>query len=685
MRKEHLVCTLLMVLVFGICFARAKGENLKIEENIFQRQPTDVAILREVVSRVLDIRNPRASAMSLAQIADLIWKTDEGYARDLFLLSLNKLSVNEENQSSGPSISATNRRIVALIAKHDKNWAKALLDEDINKKPTTSFEIAVDLLETDPKLASDFAQQSLQFEIDRAFISFLKNLRQRDSDEADQLFLQVISHFPQQSNIDVNRFAILGTYLFTSPNLSPQDFQSVALTRVGNIFVPNITANLPNVQANLVQQYLRTAVFVINRPTNDLEERQVGYAFGRLLLPKAEEFYPSLVGELNDALGSLISLVPTELTSEEAYRNLRKKAYTSPEERIKEIDNIPDSYTRDRLFLDIVLQAWRRNDFSVARVATSKIEDMDIRGELEALILFGEGRRFIVDKKADLMRAMQVVDKLPNSLEKCLLWLGMASVAEKGGRLTLVSQALTSALESAIRLNDKNTPFLLLYISAQEKHISLHDSENILAEAVRAFNKIDKPEDLTMVHKVSLEPITLPFSLAVQGVNLDFKTSLQKILQRNITDGLQIIEGFNDSWLKGCGYVLFTKLILEKDTKETAVNNQEKVVRVGEDGIRKSAVKIVMPLYPRKSLKKRMKGVTVSEVQYDDGGNVTDVKVLQSPDPAAAKAVEVALKQWKFTPSKLEGEPVNIRGKITFYFLLDEKGRGKVENPQQFQ
>jgi hypothetical protein len=43
------------------------------------------------------------------------------------------------------------------------------------------------------------------------------------------------------------------------------------------------------------------------------------------------------------------------------------------------------------------------------------------------------------------------------------------------------------------------------------------------------------------------------------------------------------------------------------------------------------------------------------------------------------------MKQWKFKPSKLEQKPVSIRGKITFYFVIDEKGKGAVQNPKQFQ
>ena len=110
--------------------------------------------------------------------------------------------------------------------------------------------------------------------------------------------------------------------------------------------------------------------------------------------------------------------------------------------------------------------------------------------------------------------------------------------------------------------------------------------------------------------------------------------------------------------------------------------DQERVVRVGEDGIRKSAKTSVMPVYPKAS-KNRAKGVAVAELQYNGKGVVSEVSVLESPDRYTGQAVSNALWKWTFTPSKLNGKPVSIRGKLTFYFVV-ENGIGKVQNPKQF-
>lgn len=117
----------------------------------------------------------------------------------------------------------------------------------------------------------------------------------------------------------------------------------------------------------------------------------------------------------------------------------------------------------------------------------------------------------------------------------------------------------------------------------------------------------------------------------------------------------------------------------------TICGQDERIVRVGEDGIRASASKIVMPQYPESSRKKRVQGVAVAELVYSGNGDVTNVKVLESPDNDVRQAVIDAIKQWKFRPSTIKGKPLSVRGKLTFYFTIDRRGQPSVRNPKYFQ
>jgi TonB family protein len=108
-----------------------------------------------------------------------------------------------------------------------------------------------------------------------------------------------------------------------------------------------------------------------------------------------------------------------------------------------------------------------------------------------------------------------------------------------------------------------------------------------------------------------------------------------------------------------------------------------KLVRVSEMGIRRAAIKIVMPTFPEVARKRGASGVAVAELEFNAEGAVIRLQILESPDPVIKVAVAEAVQKWKFQPQTLNGEPVNIVGKLTFYYLVDGRGGGRVENPKQ--
>jgi TonB family protein len=87
-----------------------------------------------------------------------------------------------------------------------------------------------------------------------------------------------------------------------------------------------------------------------------------------------------------------------------------------------------------------------------------------------------------------------------------------------------------------------------------------------------------------------------------------------------------------------------------------------------------------MPIYPRRSLNRSSQGVVVIKLTTDIKGNVTQAKILQSPDRYISEATLHAVKRWKFKEAKHRMSLVNISGKLTFYFSI-KSGKGVVDNP----
>lgn len=105
-----------------------------------------------------------------------------------------------------------------------------------------------------------------------------------------------------------------------------------------------------------------------------------------------------------------------------------------------------------------------------------------------------------------------------------------------------------------------------------------------------------------------------------------------------------------------------------------------KKLSVHETTLRKKGIKMVIPKYPKEAIKANASGVAVSEITISEDGTVIDVKILESPHKSINASMIEALKQWKFNPFYLKGKPQKVSGKITFYFVLENK-KAKVESP----
>jgi periplasmic protein TonB len=77
----------------------------------------------------------------------------------------------------------------------------------------------------------------------------------------------------------------------------------------------------------------------------------------------------------------------------------------------------------------------------------------------------------------------------------------------------------------------------------------------------------------------------------------------------------------------------------------------------------------VEPVYPELARLAHISGAVILEATIDEEGNVADVRVLSGPmllKDAAAQAV----KQWKYSPTILNGEPIPILATVTIIFNL---------------
>jgi periplasmic protein TonB len=80
-------------------------------------------------------------------------------------------------------------------------------------------------------------------------------------------------------------------------------------------------------------------------------------------------------------------------------------------------------------------------------------------------------------------------------------------------------------------------------------------------------------------------------------------------------------------------------------------------------------LKKTQPTYPSVALQMRIEGPVELLATISKTGNITAVKILHG-DPQLARAALEAVKQWKYKPYLLDGQPVEIQTQITVNFKL---------------
>lgn len=96
----------------------------------------------------------------------------------------------------------------------------------------------------------------------------------------------------------------------------------------------------------------------------------------------------------------------------------------------------------------------------------------------------------------------------------------------------------------------------------------------------------------------------------------------------------------------------------------------QKPLRVSESQAPKQLAR-VNPIYPPIAQSARVEGIVILEATIDVSGNVVNVTVLRG-QPLLNEAAVAAVRQWKYQPHRLNGQPVPVIMTVTVNFTLKE-------------
>ena len=94
-----------------------------------------------------------------------------------------------------------------------------------------------------------------------------------------------------------------------------------------------------------------------------------------------------------------------------------------------------------------------------------------------------------------------------------------------------------------------------------------------------------------------------------------------------------------------------------------------KPLPVGGNVQESKLIRRIEPAYPEIARQARVSGTVILQVTVDEEGSVLEVKVLSGHPLLNDEAVR-AVRQWKYSPTLLNGEPVPVTASVTVIFKL---------------
>ena len=80
-------------------------------------------------------------------------------------------------------------------------------------------------------------------------------------------------------------------------------------------------------------------------------------------------------------------------------------------------------------------------------------------------------------------------------------------------------------------------------------------------------------------------------------------------------------------------------------------------------------IRRVNPIYPPEARIQRLAGLVTLDATVAEDGSVHNLKVISGPS-LLASAATTAVKQWRYSPSTLDGKPIEVQKRITIVFKL---------------
>ena len=407
------------------------------------------SLLTSLADEAGSFRDLALRARVQARAADALWNTEPENARALFRRAWDSAqSADEENSrrseeerqaviaARGSTASrqqpSMRREVLRLAARHDRELGEEFLArlEEARKQeaanapaqPTSQgtprinpddppqamaqrLSLARQLLdEGDVERALQFADPAL-YPVNTLGMNILDMLHEKNSAAADQRYLLLLGRAISDPVSDANTISLLSAYIFTP-------YMYITVRPDGNSHTRRWSEkNAPrtDISPALQNAFFRTAATVLLGPVAEPDLSSSGrlglFVIIARMLPLFEKFGNDQAPALRARLAMLANDVPEQM------RQMDSQLFTRgivPEDankdRVQEaLDRLQRAKTsdeRDRVYFEAAMAASRK-DYETARQLADKIEETELRKQLNAYLTFDALHQAIDDKKPE--------------------------------------------------------------------------------------------------------------------------------------------------------------------------------------------------------------------------------------------------------------------------------------------
>jgi hypothetical protein len=519
-------------------------------------------------SILTQIQDPGSRALIGVKAGSIIWSHDQQFAQKLFQRGLELTAPGQSNETEFMRYRLAKIRVevVKIISKHDR---ELVVDQptDVPASSEVDLDEGFQLIKNSSPAAGQYIADQLARGVNEKRMLLLRQLRRKDPQIADAIFLAALNQLSQAAMVDEPHISLLGTYVLTSPLIFDREDTQATLSipgPTGEVRVTDLRACRPGMDPVLVAAFSQAFVRLMERLPSDPAQQEMYYLTGKMLQKRIASHAPEFYGSFVSTMSGLEKTMEARRTAKyESYSGKDCLSMNSTdtseefnsEQKLDEIKKKPGQVERDWERVELFLPLWDAGRLDPAVKIVEEIEDLTVREQVRNLLKFVQARQLL--KKREAAAARKIVVQLPQeSLAAALLWLGLAQ-AQANDKVA-ATEDINLSFKAMRKLEPGQKANLLLNAAGQMAPLDAVVAVKLLGEACLAFEQEDPSLTAATTWNVEIKvgTQTRKFFLKPE-LSLGWEANLPSLVKADSVSVAEAIRALKRSQLKGLATLAF--------------------------------------------------------------------------------------------------------------------------------